>query len=99
MTSDRAPAGSRDDGVMYFFATGHVTHPEQLAPLMAEEKRVLAELRELGVVREAFTPTGGHGVISFLEGPSLDEVRAQMGRLPFVANGLLTFDYTEVSEL
>jgi hypothetical protein len=99
MTSDRASAGSRDDGVMYFFATGHVTHPEQLAPLMAEEKRVLAELRELGVVREAFTPTGGHGVISFLEGPSLDEVRAQMGRLPFVANGLLTFDYTEVSEL
>jgi hypothetical protein len=84
---------------MYFFATGHVTHPEQLAPLMADEKRVLAELRELGVVREAFTPAGGHGVLSFLEGPGLGEVRAQMGRLPFVANRLLTFDYTEVSEL
>jgi hypothetical protein len=84
---------------VYFFATGHVTHPEQLGPLMAEEKRVLAELRELGVVREAFTPTGGHGVISILEGPSLEAVRAQLGRLPFVAHGLLAFDYTEVSEL
>jgi hypothetical protein len=38
-------------------------------------------------------------VISILEGPSLDDVRAQMARLPFVAYGLLVFDYTEVTEL
>jgi muconolactone delta-isomerase len=84
---------------MYFFATGHVSHPDQLGPLLAEEKRVLAELREQGLVREAFTPAGGHGVISIIEAPSLEEARTQMARLPFVAHGLLTFDYTEVNEL
>ena len=40
-----------------------------------------------------------HGVIGILEGPSLQEVQAQMARLPFVAHGLLTFEYTEVNPL
>ena len=84
---------------MYFFATGHLTSPDQLSPFLAEEKRVLAELRQQGLVREAFTPVGGHGVISILEASSLQEAREQMNRLPFVAYGLMTFDYTEITEL
>jgi hypothetical protein len=84
---------------MYFFATGHVTHPDQVGPLLEEEKRVLSDLRREGVVREAFTPAGGHGVISILEAPGLTEAREQMNRLPFVAHGLLSFDFTEVTEL
>jgi muconolactone delta-isomerase len=84
---------------VYFFATGHVTRPDEIGPHLEEEKRVLADLRQQGLVREAFTPVGGHGVISILQGPSLDEVRAQMNRLPFVAHGLMTFDYTEITEL
>jgi hypothetical protein len=84
---------------MYFFATGHVSNPGELGRYLDEEKRVLAELREEGVVRDAFSPAGGHGVISFLEGPSLQDVQAQLARLPFVAHGLLTFDYTEVVPL
>jgi muconolactone delta-isomerase len=84
---------------MYFFATGHITRPDDVGPHLQEEKRVLADLRQQGLVREAFTPVGGHGVISILQGPSLDEVRAQMNRLPFVAHGLMTFDYAEITEL
>jgi muconolactone delta-isomerase len=84
---------------MYFFATGHVTSPDKIGPFLEEEKRVLSELRQQGLVREAFTPVGGHGVISFLEASSLQEAREQMSRLPFVAHGLMTFDYTEVAEL
>jgi hypothetical protein len=84
---------------MYFFASGKLTHPDQIGPYLEAEKRVLAELRDEGVVREAFTPTGGHGVIAIFEGPGLEEVQAQVGRLPFVANGLLAFEYTEVTEL
>jgi uncharacterized protein YciI len=84
---------------MYFFATGHLISPDQIGPLMEEEKRVLSELRQQGLVREAFTPVGGHGVISILEASSLQEAREQMNRLPFVAHGLLTFDYTEITEL
>jgi uncharacterized protein YciI len=89
----------REDTLMYFFATGHVTSPDKIGPFLEEEKRVLSELRQQGLVREAFTPVGGHGVISILEAPSLQEAREQMNRLPFVAHGLMTFDYTEIAEL
>jgi uncharacterized protein YciI len=84
---------------MYFFVAGHVTHPGEIGRYLEEEKRVLAELREQGVVREAFSPVAEHGVIGILEGPSLQDVQAQMARLPFVAHGLLTFEYTEISPL
>jgi hypothetical protein len=84
---------------MYFFATGHLTRPGEIGPFLEEEKRVLAELRGVGVVREAFSPAVGHGVISILEGPSLQDVRTQMARLPFVEHELMTFDYTEIVPL
>jgi len=84
---------------MYFFVTGHVTRPAEVGRYLEEEKRVLEELREQGVVREAFSPAAGHGVIGILAGPSLESVQAQMARLPFVAYGLLTFEYTEVTPL
>jgi muconolactone delta-isomerase len=84
---------------VYFFVTGTVTRPDQLAPHAAEETRVLNELRQEGTVREAFRRTSGHGVVGIFVGPSLEEVQAQISRLPFVALGLLHFDYTEVTEL
>jgi uncharacterized protein YciI len=40
-----------------------------------------------------------HPEHSILEAPSLEEARAQMNRLPFVAHGIMTFDYTEITEL
>ena len=51
------------------------------------------------MVREAFSPATGHGVIGILVGPSLAAVQAQMARLPFVAHGMLTFEYTEIIPL
>jgi uncharacterized protein YciI len=84
---------------MYFFATGNVIHPEQIGHYLDEEKAVLAELRQQGLIREAFTRTGSHGVISILEAPTLEDARTQMNRLPFVAHGIMTFDYTELTEL
>jgi hypothetical protein len=85
-------------GGMYFFATGMITHPDQIGPHMEEETRVLNELRDSGLVREAFRKMTG-GVVSFLEAESLEEAEAGMARLPFVALGLMTFDYAEVVEL
>ena len=38
-------------------------------------------------------------MIGIFEGPSLEEVQAQIGRLPLVALGVLTFEYDEVTEL
>jgi uncharacterized protein YciI len=50
-------------------------------------------------MREAFRKTGGHGVVGIVEAASLEEARAQMQKLPFVALGFMTFEYTEITEL
>jgi hypothetical protein len=84
---------------MYFLATGTLTDLAQAGPHQQEEDRVLAELREQGLVREAFRRAAGPGVIGILQASSLEEAQAHMGRLPFVALGLLTFEYTELIEL
>ena len=85
---------------MYLLATGTLIDPSQISPAQhQEETRVLTGLRELGLVREAFRRADGPGVISILQAPSLQEAQAQMSRLPFVALGLLTFEYTELVEL
>lgn len=84
---------------MYFFATGTITQPDKIGPHMQEETRVLNKLREEGIVREAFRRTAGHGVLGIFEAASLEELQAQLGRLPFVALGFMTFEYTEVTEL
>jgi hypothetical protein len=60
---------------------------------------VLTGLREQGLVREAFRKADGPGVISILQAPSLLDAQAKMSSLPFVALGLLTFEYTELVEL
>jgi hypothetical protein len=51
------------------------------------------------LVREAFRRATGPGVVSILEASSLEEAREQMSRLPFVALGILTFEYSELIEL
>jgi hypothetical protein len=84
---------------MYFLATGTLTNPAEIGPHQQEENRVLGELREQGLVKEAFRRASGPGVIGILEAVSLEEARAGMGRLPFVALGLLSFEYTELVEL
>jgi hypothetical protein len=85
-------------GGMYFFATGTITQPDQIGPHMEEETRVLNELRDAGLVREAFRKVTG-GVVSLLEAESLEEAEAGMARLPLVALGLMMFEYAEVVEL
>jgi hypothetical protein len=84
---------------MYFLATGILTDLSQARPHQEEETRVLTELRERGLVREAFRRATGPGVVSILEASSLEEAREQMSRLPFVALGILTFEYSELIEL
>jgi hypothetical protein len=85
---------------VYFLATGTLIDPGQIsAGQHEEETRVLNGLRKRGLVREAFRKADGPGVIGILQAPSLSEAQAQMSALPFVALGLLTFEYTELVEL
>jgi len=84
---------------VYFLATGTLTNLAEIGPHQQEENRVLGQLREQGLVREAFRRASGPGVIGILQAVSLEEAQAGMGRLPFVALGLLSFEYTELVEL
>jgi hypothetical protein len=83
---------------VHFFATGSVSHPDKLAALSGEETRVLNQLRAEGTVVAAYRRVTG-GVVGVFQGASLVEVQAQLARLPFVANGYLTFEYVEAVEL
>ncbi|MCW2523308.1 MAG: hypothetical protein JWO63_1643 [Frankiales bacterium] len=84
---------------MYFFASGSIINPSGMASLQEEEDRILNELREAGTVQAAFKFAEKHGVIGIFEGTSLVAVQAQIERLPFVAGGVMTFEYTEIVAL
>jgi muconolactone delta-isomerase len=83
---------------MYLHATGAVADIEKLAQYRAEETRVLAELHAEGVVRNVFR-VNARQVYMILEADDVEDARRQVGRLPFVSNGLLAFEFEPVEKL
>jgi hypothetical protein len=81
---------------MYFFVTATLIQPEKDAEFRDEETRVLNGLRAEGVVTSAYLRTDGGGLVGIVQGTDLAEVQTRLGRLPFVANGLMAFEYAEV---
>ncbi len=84
---------------MHFFVTATMTHPEKATDYRDEQTRVLNELRTEGVVASAYLRTDGGGLVGIVQGADLDDVKTHLGRLPFVANGLMAFEYAEVVPL
>jgi muconolactone delta-isomerase len=84
---------------LYFHLTGVVSEPEKLAPYKDEEKRAFGELRSEGVVVHAFRSSGEPTIYLIVDATTDEEAREQMARLPYVAAGLLTFDYVEVAQM
>jgi hypothetical protein len=84
---------------MYFFVTATLDQPDKVADYREEETRVLDELRAEGVVRSAFLRTDGRGLVGIVQGTDLAEVKMHLARLPFVAHGVMSFDYAEVEPL
>ena len=84
---------------MYLYVTGTVTDPGGLAPHAEGEARVLRELKADGVVLSAFRRHDRPGAFLIVEADSLQDAQQKLGRLPYAANGLLTFEYVEVSRL
>ncbi|WP_329535466.1 YciI family protein [Streptomyces sp. NBC_01450] len=80
--------------------TGTVTaEREQLVPHAEEEARVLRRLKADGVVLCSFRRTDKPGAFLIVEADSLDSARERLDQLPYVANGLLTFEFIEVDRL
>ena len=83
---------------MHLLATGTIPDFEKLAPFWDEESRVLGELHAEGVVKNLFRVNAGQ-VYLILEAGDVEDARRQVGRLPFVSNGLLLFEFEPVEKL
>lgn len=81
---------------MYLHVTGTVTNPEGLAAFAEEERRVLDELKAEGTVVMALRHRDRPGALLVVEADGLDDAREKLGRLPYVAHGLLALEYAEV---
>ena len=85
---------------MYLHATGTFTDFDKIGPYWEEEKRVTAELKAEGVFKNVYRRVSdGPGVFVIMEADDVDDAHTQTGRLPFVANGLLKFEFLPVEQL
>lgn len=66
--------------------------PEAFAPHMEREAKKVLSLMAEDVVREVYSRHDGKGAIFVLEAASVEAVEARFSELPFVQNGLLTFE-------
>jgi hypothetical protein len=82
-----------------FHATGTVSDPAKLGPYIAEEMKILADLQGEGVVEHAYRRSEGPGVLLIVNAGDPEDAQRQLGRLPFVALGLLTFDLIPIYEI
>lgn len=84
---------------MYFHLQGTISDVSRIGPYVDEEIRVTSDLREEGVIKQAFRRSAGPGTYLIIEAASEKAARESLGRLPFISEGLMTFDYTEIYEV
>jgi hypothetical protein len=82
-----------------FHATGAVSDPSKIGPYIDEEMKILADLQGEGVVEHAYRRSQGPGVFLIVNASNLEDAKRRLGRLPFVAQGLMTFDLTPINEI
>jgi hypothetical protein len=84
---------------MIVIARGAITRPQELGPFVDEEMRVVAQLKAEGLIKTLYRRAAGPGIVTVLEGESIDAIRESMDGLPFVSEGLMTLEYEEVYEI
>jgi hypothetical protein len=84
---------------MIVIARGKITSPEELGPFVEEEIRVVADLKAEGLMKTLYRRAAGPGIVTVLEGESIESIRESMDGLPFVSEGLMTLEYEEVYEI
>jgi uncharacterized protein YciI len=81
---------------MIVFARGSITNLDELGPFVDDEKRVVKQLKDEGVIKAVYRRAAGPGTLLILEGESMDAIRERMDTLPFVVAGLMTLEYEEI---
>jgi hypothetical protein len=84
---------------MTVLAKGSIDRPDLLAPHVDDGMRVLGQLKAEGVIKSAYRCAAAPGVYVVLESSSIDSVRERRYTLPFVVEGLLTFEFVEIYEI
>jgi muconolactone delta-isomerase len=84
---------------MYIHATGTITDLEKVQPYLPEETKVIAELQAEGVVKNLYRLPDQPKVYLIVEADDVDEARRQVGRMPLVSHGLLSFEFEPVEKL
>ncbi|WP_162940210.1 hypothetical protein [Gryllotalpicola protaetiae] len=83
-----------------FVATGEILDPSRVTDgLRAEEDKVLADLHEAGIVRNAYLHEDHRSVTLVLTLPDFSAASAAMSRLPFVQLGIIKFSYATVRSI
>jgi len=78
------------------FARGSITNPDELAPFVDDEMRVIKQLKDDGVIKTVYPRAAGPGTFVILEGESIDAIRERVETVPIVAEGLMTLEYEEI---
>jgi hypothetical protein len=84
---------------MKFIAVGTDVRPEAFGPYLPEERAVLAQLRQEGVVTAVYRQVPEGVIFSVMEATNRPAAIAHMARLPLVREGLLSFELFEVTAL
>lgn len=85
---------------MHLHGTGTFTDFDKVGPYWEEEMRVVAELTSEGILKSLYRKVSdAPGVFSIVEAKDLEDAYKQVGRLPFVANGLLEWQFVEIEQM
>ena|SRR5258708_450453 len=97
----RRPAAQTNGGLLvYLHATGTFTDFDKVGPYFEEEMRVTAQLKSEGIIKSLYRRVSdGPGVFAVMEANDLEHANKQVGRLPFVANGLLEWHFVEIEQM
>jgi len=85
---------------VYLHATGTFTDFDKVGPYFEEEMRVTAQLKSEGIIKSLYRRVSdGPGVFAVMEANDLEDANKQVGRLPFVAKGLLEWHFVEIVQM
>jgi uncharacterized protein YciI len=84
---------------MDFLITAGAYKKKGFEALKSAEDTVVRELKAEGVLSAPYRKADGSGVFGIIHAKDLAEAKAQVGRLPLVAEGFVDFEYAEIVPL
>jgi hypothetical protein len=84
---------------MYFHITGTIPDPSRIPATREAESAISLQLQKEGIILIAVRRLDHPGVFLVVEAEDRAHAEANMARLPWIADGTMTFDYIEVDRV